>query len=360
MSRANRHDMGEQLSNVMGVTNRQNSQHIVHLPWNRIIPRDQSRETFENIEELANSIQQHGQLQPIRIIKAPADSEADYQIVMGERRWRACRMLDIPVYAVISESESSNEREITTYELIENLQRENLTPFEMAKGFLRLSETGMTYKEIGASISKSESYIAKYMRLAHSPVEIRELFKQSSTKDPDAYRALIQLWEIDQAMANEFIAAMGEQKSFSRKEVQRVLNNVKRRIKGNTEPTQLPATSVTREKRHHIPSTPNTRGEEAFNEYQTEGRKDVTGESMANDSASPHDVVESSEGMAFTSTIPFGFKVSFPTDEPSSYIMGTMLPIPGPEDHLVYVVDAHGQTHIVACESLSVHAWTQS
>lgn len=124
------------------------------LPLNEIMPnKDQPRKTFDenSLAELAESIKQHGVLQPLLVRPLPAGG---YQLVAGERRWRASRMAgvkDVPV--VIKELTDTETMEIA---IIENLQREDLNPIEEAEGLQALiDKCGFTQEEVAASVGKS-------------------------------------------------------------------------------------------------------------------------------------------------------------------------------------------------------------
>lgn len=134
--------------------------------------RDQPRKQFseESISALADSIQQYGMLQPILV----RPMGLNYQIVAGERRWRAARMLGLDEVPVIIRELS--DEETMAVALIENLQRENLNPIEEASGYVSLIENyGMTQEEVSKQVGKSRSAIANAMRLLQLPEEIRRM-----------------------------------------------------------------------------------------------------------------------------------------------------------------------------------------
>lgn len=136
--------------------------------------RSQPRKNFddETISALADSIKQHGILQPL-LVRPYGNG---YQIVAGERRWRAARMLgmsEVPVQ--IKELTDSEAMQIA---LIENLQRENLNPIEEAQGYYELTENfGMTQEEISKTVGRSRSAIANAMRLLSLPEEVRTMLE---------------------------------------------------------------------------------------------------------------------------------------------------------------------------------------
>ncbi len=159
------------------------------LPINEIIPnRDQPRKTFDEaaLEELAESIKQHGVLQPLLVRPIPSGG---YQLVAGERRWRACRMAGLnKVPVVIKELTDTETMEIA---IIENLQREDLNPIEEAEGLQALiDKCGYTQEEVAASVGKSRPAIANSLRLLKLPQEVRDMTKNGEISAGHA-RALL-------------------------------------------------------------------------------------------------------------------------------------------------------------------------
>lgn len=138
--------------------------------------REQPRNDFDEkaLAELADSISQHGVLQPLLVRPVSADC---YQIVAGERRWRASRMAGLSeVPAIIKELSDSEVMEIA---LIENLQRENLSPVEEALGYKSLIETyNLTQDEVAKTVGKSRSAITNAIRLLSLPQSVIELLSE--------------------------------------------------------------------------------------------------------------------------------------------------------------------------------------
>ncbi len=136
--------------------------------------KNQPRRHFDNdaITVLADSIQQHGLIQPILV--RPYGS--GYQIVAGERRWRACKMLgmiDVPV--VIKELSDSETAQIA---IIENIQRENLNPIEEAFAYKELMENyDMTQDQVAKTVGKSRPAVANALRLLNMPEQIQDMLK---------------------------------------------------------------------------------------------------------------------------------------------------------------------------------------
>lgn len=159
------------------------------LPLSEIVPnKDQPRKTFDEaaLDELADSIKQHGVLQPLLV--RPIVS-GGYQLVAGERRWRASKragLKEVPV--VVKELNDTETMEIA---IIENLQREDLNPIEEAEGLQALiDKCGFTQEEVAVSVGKSRPAIANSLRLLKLPAEVRDMTKNGEISAGHA-RALL-------------------------------------------------------------------------------------------------------------------------------------------------------------------------
>ena len=159
------------------------------LPLNDIIPnREQPRKTFDEaaLEELAQSIRQHGVLQPLLVRPLPSGG---YQLVAGERRWRASRIAKLEEGPVIIKELSDTEA--MELAIIENLQREDLNPIEEAEGLqVLIDKCGFTQEEIANSVGKSRPAIANSLRLLKLPEDVREMTKNGEISAGHA-RALL-------------------------------------------------------------------------------------------------------------------------------------------------------------------------
>ncbi len=150
--------------------------------------RNQPRHDFDEqaLRELADSIAQHGVLQPLLVRPLP---DGGYQLVAGERRWRASRMAGITEIPVIIRE--MDDAEMMQISMIENLQRENLNPVEEALGYRTLSEEyGLTQEEISKSVGKSRPVIANAMRLLRLPETVLEMVRNGEISSGHA-RALL-------------------------------------------------------------------------------------------------------------------------------------------------------------------------
>ena len=149
----------------------------VTLPISQVEPGlNQPRKQFDEaaLEELAESIRQHGIIQPLTVRRL---ASGYYQIIAGERRWRAARLAGLSeVPALILEAD---DRKVMELGLIENLQREDLNPMEEAAGFRTLiQDYGLTQEEAAQRVSKSRPAVANALRLLSLPQEVQWLIEQ--------------------------------------------------------------------------------------------------------------------------------------------------------------------------------------
>lgn len=148
---------------------------VAELQISQIIPdKQQPRKNFsaESLEELASSIKQHGVIQPIIVKKFPDTDK--YQIIAGERRWRASSIAQLKKIPAIIQ-ESTNEKNIAI-SLIENIQREELNPIELAEAFYQLNNGhGLSHEAIAIMVGKSRATISNVLRLLNLSKYVRDL-----------------------------------------------------------------------------------------------------------------------------------------------------------------------------------------
>ena len=125
--------------------------------------------TSESLTELVDSIKIHGVLEPLVVAKTPAG----YQIIAGERRWRASKLVGLKtVPSIVKETTPRGMLEMA---IVENIQREDLNPIDRGKSFLRLTEEfGLTVDEVATRISKSKSYVSNTVKLLELPDALKD------------------------------------------------------------------------------------------------------------------------------------------------------------------------------------------
>jgi len=168
------------------------------LPLDSIEPNPmQPRDVFqpERLEELAASIKAHGVIQPLVVRKGGKG----YQIIAGERRWRASRLAGLTEVPVVIQE--ITDKELLEVALIENIQREDLNPIETAQAFDRLSrELGLSQEEIGRRTGKDRTTIANLIRLLRLPQDVQNLVAQGRLSMGHA-RAVLSLHGPDEQLA---------------------------------------------------------------------------------------------------------------------------------------------------------------
>ncbi len=203
------------------------------LSINEIIPnKDQPRKTFDEgaLQELADSIIQHGVLQPLLVRPLPTGG---YQLVAGERRWRASRIAGLKEVPVVKELSDVETMEIA---IIENLQREDLNPIEEAEGLQALIDRcGFTQEDVAVSVGKSRPAIANALRLLKLPPEVRDMTRNGDISAGHA-RALLafdndaMIYEISQNIVkNNLTVRDVERLSKTKENVNKVRSSARRR-----------------------------------------------------------------------------------------------------------------------------------
>ena len=169
----------------------ENESELLILPISKVEPRiDQPREYFDQqaLQELADSIAQYGLIQPITVRKLETGY---YQIIAGERRWRASRLAglkEVPVRVI-----EADDRRTAELALVENLQREDLNPIEEAKGYKTLiEEFGLTQEEAAKSVGRSRPSITNALRLLSLSPKVLEMVEKNELSAGHA-RALISI-----------------------------------------------------------------------------------------------------------------------------------------------------------------------
>lgn len=174
------------------------------LPITKVEPRsNQPRSNFDeqSLGELAESIKLHGILQPLTVRQLPSGR---YQIIAGERRWRAGRMAglsDVPV--IIIEADDKKAMELA---LVENLQREDLNPLEEAAGFKALvDEYGLTQEETAVRTGRSRPAVTNALRLLSLPKYVKDYLEEGSLSAGHARALLALKSQDDQELAAQRI-----------------------------------------------------------------------------------------------------------------------------------------------------------
>jgi ParB family chromosome partitioning protein len=209
------------------------------MPLERVYSNpNQPRQFFDEdaLQDLAASIREHGVLQPV-LVRPRTDG--DYQIIAGERRWRAAKiagLTEIPV--IIEQIDDEAALEIA---IIENLQREDISPLEEAEMFERMThEHGYSLRKLATKLGKDKGYLENRLRLADAPPEIRELVSVRRDTLSHAY----ELMKVEDPRKRKRLAKQVAAGELS-------LVKLRQRIEGKPAPTAAPEVPPTAE-----PETP--------------------------------------------------------------------------------------------------------
>ncbi|MGL5972167.1 MAG: ParB/RepB/Spo0J family partition protein [Oscillospiraceae bacterium] len=214
------------------VSSREFSEETVKL--SQIEPnKEQPRKNFDNdsLIELAESIKAHGLIQPILVRPV---GESQYQIIAGERRWRASRiagLTEVPV--IIKEMSNSDVMKIA---LVENLQREDLNPLEESLGYQKLiDEFNLTQEEVSKAVGKPRSLVANALRILNLPEEVKQMIINSEISKGHG-KVLLSL-EYDEML---HFAKMIDVKKWSVRELEKAIRNKGKEVSEKNAQQQKP------------------------------------------------------------------------------------------------------------------------
>jgi ParB family chromosome partitioning protein len=205
----------------------ESSDRVWHVPVSEIKPdSDQPRRHFkpEELQELSDSIKEHGILQPLLVSELP---DGGYQLIAGERRWRAAQMAHIATVPVIVKKLADEQR--LEVALIENIQRQDLNALEEGFAYKRLiEEFGLTQEQVADKVGKSRPAIANMIRLLNLPEEVQNALVTGKISTGQA-RSLLTLDDKKQQL--DMLASMLGEKMTVRE--------VEKQVQKTTAPTKL-------------------------------------------------------------------------------------------------------------------------
>ena len=205
----------------------QNGGAVLSIPLDKLVLKEQVRKKFDesSLKELADSIASIGQQQPITVI---ADRDR-YRVVSGERRVRAMKLLNKPAVLAVLAS-ATDEKDITIAQLVENLQREDMSPYEIELSFDSLTKNGFfSVEELAAKIGKSIRYVYKMLTTVKLPQELTGLLETRVLNDADGIQKLASTFtKYPNAKDRiiELVKTAAQAGSVSRTEIQRIADLV--------------------------------------------------------------------------------------------------------------------------------------
>ncbi|MDR3680915.1 MAG: ParB/RepB/Spo0J family partition protein [Flavipsychrobacter sp.] len=217
----------------------QNAGNIARISVSQIeVNPKQPRHDFDeqSLQELSDSIKLHDIIQPVTVVKV---GQSRYQLISGERRWRASKMAglqDIPAYI-----RTADDQQMLEMALLENLQRENLNAIEVALSYKRLmDECDLTQEQVSERMKKERSTVANYLRLLKLPPDIQKAVRDGNLTMGHA-RAIIALEHVDQQL---YVFRETTEKGLSVRQVEQMVKDLSATTKpANTKistPSKLP------------------------------------------------------------------------------------------------------------------------
>lgn len=211
-----------------GLRSTESSINVVNIPIDEITPNlYQPRKKFDDkaLNELTNSIKTYGVLQPIVVRKKV---KTGYEIIAGERRWRACKRAGLKMIPAIIKDTGDSDTAVLA--LVENLQRENLSFIEEARGYQQLmQEYNFTQEELAKKLGKSQSTVANKLRILKISPELLQIIYQEKLSERHA-RALLRLHDekLQKKALEEII-----QKHLSVRQTEKLVEDIMKKIKDN-------------------------------------------------------------------------------------------------------------------------------
>lgn len=194
---------------------------MTRIPVDQIsVNPKQPRRDFDEtaLKELSESIKMHDIIQPVTVVKL---SNGKYQLISGERRWRASKMAglkDIPAYV-----RTADDQQLLEMALLENLQRENLNAIEIGLSYKRLmDECDLTQEQVAERMNKERSTVANYLRLLRLPPDVQKAVRDGKLSMGHA-RAIIGLEQVDQQL---YVFREVNEKGLSVRQVEQLVKNM--------------------------------------------------------------------------------------------------------------------------------------
>lgn len=198
---------------------------VLTVPVDDVVSKVQVRKRFRNIEDLAATLLTEGQQSPIIVF--PKNEEGKFVIQKGERRWRACKHAGIETIDLVVNDKVQNNLDETAGELIENIQRDDLTPVEIAEALNLFIEEGWKQKDIADRLGKNITFVSTHLSLLKLPDCVRELYDNEVCSDTETLNNLRLLFELNEERCRA-VCAVAMSDGITRKQSREMLNDAKR------------------------------------------------------------------------------------------------------------------------------------
>ena len=213
------------LSDLAKAAKGKKGKEVLTVPVDDVVSKVQVRKRFRNIEELAATMLTEGQQSPIIVF--PKNEEGKFVIQKGERRWRACKHAGIDTIDLVVNDKVQNNLDETAGELIENIQRDDLTPVEIAEALNLFIEDGWKQKDIADRLGKNITFISTHLSLLKLPDCVRELYDNEVCSDTETLNNLRLLFELNEERCRA-VCAVAMSDGITRKQSRELLNDAKR------------------------------------------------------------------------------------------------------------------------------------
>lgn len=205
---------------------------VLTVPITDVVAKDQVRKRFRNIEELAATLLVEGQQTPI--IVSPPNAQGKYVIQKGERRWRACQHAGIDTIDLIVNDKAQEGLEAVAGELIENIQRDDLTPIEIAEALEGFVEAGWKQQDIAKRIGKAAAFVSTHLSLLRLPDCVRTLYDSEVCADTETLNNLRLLFDLSPGRCRAVCTAALRDGLISRKQSRELLNDARQRAEAQS------------------------------------------------------------------------------------------------------------------------------
>lgn len=228
------------LSQLSKAAQAKRGKEVLSLPLDDVTSKPQVRKRFRNLEELAASLQTEGQQSPI--IVSPKNADGKYVIQKGERRWRAAKIAKLPTIDVIINDQEQTPLDETAGELVENIQRDALTPLEIANALQAFISAGWKQIDIADRIGKNVSFVSNHLSLLKLPQCVLALYEQDVTADNETLNNLRRLYDLDAALC-EKVCENAVSNGISRQQSRELLNSTREAQEAAQRPNPSPTPS---------------------------------------------------------------------------------------------------------------------
>ena len=202
---------------------------LVQLPHQKVYSKAQARKKFKNIDSLAATMKGGKQAQPITVFEADADGR--HLIKVGERRWRACVLNDEPVWAQIAHGVAKPETmdaKTLVEQIIENDQREQLSPIEMAENLAELRDVfGMKTGQIAEEMGRNPAFVSKHLKLLEMPEPVKQLLEDEIVTYIETLNTLTSIFNLSEKAGLELVELARTKGELTRDEAQTRLKTLK-------------------------------------------------------------------------------------------------------------------------------------